>query len=84
MDSLIFMLRNRGLERRVCVCVCMYVSWLSGPNSTVPSLCAGRQCSGSRDRPCKGPGVTRRFDADEIGEVGIWASVVGRPLKPWP
>lgn len=29
-------------------------------------------------------GVTRRFDADEIGEVGIWASVVGRPLKPWP
>ena len=63
----------------------VYVSWLSGPNSTVPSLCAGRQCSGSRDRPCKRPGVTRRFDADEIGEVGgIWASVVGRPLKPWP
>ena len=40
MDSLVFMLRNRGLEGRVCVCV--YVSWLSGPNCTLPSLCAGR------------------------------------------
>ena len=46
-DSLIFVLRNRGLEGRTCVCV----SWLSGANSTVPSLCAGRQCSGSRDCP---------------------------------
>ena len=78
MDSLIFVLRNRGLEGRTCVCV----SWLSGANSTVPGLCAGRQCSGSRDCPCRGPGVTRCFGADEIGGWGIWASVGGRLLTP--